>query len=39
MNESFETILNDTYCKLELIERELKKSNNLQIHRSPSILK
>ena len=39
MNESFETILNDTYSKLELIERELKKSNNLQILRSPFHIK
>lgn len=35
MNESFKTVLSDTYGKLELIERELKRSNNLQIHRSP----
>lgn len=39
MNESFETILNDTYWKLELIERELKKSNHLQMHRSPFHIK
>lgn len=39
MSESFETILNDTYGKLELIERELKKSNHLQIHRSPFHIK
>ena len=39
MNESFETVLSDTYGKLELIERELKKSNHLQIHRSPFHIK
>ena len=39
MNESFETVLSDTYGKLELIERELKESNNLQIHRSPFHIK
>ena len=39
MNESFETILNDTYGKLELMEREFKKSNRLQMHRSPFHIK
>lgn len=39
MNESFETVLSDTYGKLELIERELKRSNNLQIYRSPFHIK
>ena len=39
MNESFEAVLSDTYNKLELIERELKRSNNLQIHRSPFHIK
>ena len=39
MSESFETVLSDTYGKLELIERELKRSNNLQIHRSPFHIK
>ena len=39
MNESFEAVLSDTYGKLELIERELKRSNNLQIHRSPFHIK
>ena len=39
MNESFEAVLSDTYNKLELIERELKRSNTLQIHRSPFHIK
>lgn len=39
MNEPFKTVLSDTYGKLELIERELKRSNNLQIHRSPFHIK
>lgn len=39
MSESFETILSDTYGKLELIDRELKRSNNLQIYRSPFHIK
>ena len=39
MNESFEAVLSDTYGKLELIERELKRSNNLQIHCSPFHIK
>ena len=39
MSESFETIVSDTYGKIELIERELKRSNNLQIHRSPFHIK
>lgn len=39
MNESFKAVLSDTYGKLELIEREFKKSNHLQIHRSPFHIK
>lgn len=35
MNESFETIVNYTHGKLELIEQELKRSNALNFHRSP----
>lgn len=39
MSESFETIVNYTQGKLELIEQELKRSNNLQIQRSPFHIK
>lgn len=39
MSESFETIVSYTEGKLELIERELKRSNNLQIQRSPFHIK
>ena len=39
MNEALKTIVNYTEGKLELIECELKRSNNLQIHRSPFHIK
>ena len=39
MSESFETIVNYTQGKLELIEQELKRSKNLQIQRSPFHIK
>ena len=39
MNESFETIVSDTYGKIELIERGLKRSKNLQMDCSPFHIK